>query len=51
MLSLLVIFIKYNFNKKPKIAITGLNPHCESNFRSSEEDKIIIPAIKKIKIK
>jgi len=32
--------------KKPKIAITGLNPHCESNYKSSEEDKIIRPAIK-----
>lgn len=32
--------------KKPKIAITGLNPHCESNFQNSEEEKIIVPAIK-----
>lgn len=39
-------FYKKNFNKKPKIAITGLNPHCESNFESSEEDRIIKPAIK-----
>jgi 4-hydroxythreonine-4-phosphate dehydrogenase len=42
-------FYKTNFNKKPKIAITGLNPHCESNFKNSEEDKIIIPAIKNLK--
>ena len=42
-------FYKTNFNKKPKIAITGLNPHCESNFNNSEEDKIIIPAIKYLK--
>ena len=34
------------FNKDPKIAITGLNPHCESNYKSSEEDKMIKPAIK-----
>ena len=34
------------FRIKPKIGITGLNPHCESNFNQSEEDKIIIPAIK-----
>ena len=34
------------FNKSPKIAITGLNPHCESNYKSSEEDKLIKPAIK-----
>ena len=37
---------KRGLKKKPKIAITGLNPHCESNYESSEEDKIIIPAIK-----
>ena len=34
------------FNKDPKIAITGLNPHCESNYKSSEEDGVIKPAIK-----
>jgi len=39
------------FNKHPRIAITGLNPHCESNFENSEEDKIIIPAIKKLRLK
>ena len=42
-------FYKKYFKKKPKIAITGLNPHCESNFKNCEEDEIIIPAIKKIK--
>ena len=44
-------FYKTKFNKLPKIAITGLNPHCESNFQNSEEDKIIIPAIKKLRLK
>ena len=39
-------FYKKEHNKKPRIAITGLNPHCESNYRSSEEIKTIIPAIK-----
>ena len=39
-------FYKKNLKKKPKIAITGLNPHCESNYKSSEEDKVIRPAIK-----
>ncbi len=34
---------------KPKIAITGLNPHCESVLMNSEEEKIIIPSIKKAK--
>ena len=38
-------FYKSKFKKNPKIAITGLNPHCESNYTSSEEDKIIKPAI------
>jgi len=44
-------FYKKRFNKLPRIAITGLNPHCESNFQNSEEDKIIIPAIKKLRLK
>jgi len=44
-------FYKIKFNKLPRIAITGLNPHCESNFQNSEEDKIIIPAIKKLRLK
>jgi len=39
-------FYKNEFNIDPKIAITGLNPHCESNYKSSEENKVIIPAIK-----
>jgi 4-hydroxythreonine-4-phosphate dehydrogenase len=44
-------FYKKEFNKFPRIAITGLNPHCESNFQNSEEDKIIIPAIKRLRLK
>jgi len=44
-------FYKKKFNKIPRIAITGLNPHCESNFQNSEEDKIIIPAIKQLRLK
>jgi len=39
-------FYKKNFGIKPKIGITGLNPHCESNFQDSEEENFIIPAIK-----
>ena len=38
-------FFKKYLKKKPNIAITGLNPHCESNFKKSEEKNIIIPAI------
>ena len=48
---LITEFYKKNFKKKPKIAITGLNPHCESNFKNSEENAIIAPAIKNLKTK
>ena len=48
---LITEFYKKKFNKKPKIAITGLNPHCESNFKNCEEEAVIIPAIKKLKLK
>ncbi len=41
-------FYKKNFKKNPAIAITGLNPHCESNLNNNEENRVIIPAIKKI---
>ena len=50
-IKLITEFYKINFKKKPKIAVTGLNPHCESNFKDSEEDTIILPAIKKLKSK
>jgi len=39
-------FYRKNFKKKPKIAITGLNPHCESILKFNEDEKIITPAIK-----
>ena len=38
-------FYKNRLKIKPKIAITGLNPHCESNYSTSEETKYIKPAI------
>ena len=44
-------FSKRYLKKKPTIAITGLNPHCESNFNKSEEKNIIIPAINYLKSK
>ena len=44
-------FYKKYFKKSPSIAVTGLNPHCESNYKSSEEDSIIKPAIKYLKDK
>ena len=36
-------------NKKPRIAVTGLNPHCESFDNENKEKKEIIPAIKYLK--
>ena len=42
-------FYKKILNKNAKIGITGLNPHCESNDKISEEKKTINPAIKKLR--
>ena len=42
-------FYKKYLNKVPKFGITGINPHCESSEKYSEEEKIIIPAINTIK--
>ena len=38
-------FYKKILKKKPKFAVLGLNPHCESIENVSEEKKIIIPSI------
>ncbi len=38
-------------NMKPKIAVLGLNPHCETVSKFNEDAKIIKPAIKKLKKK
>ena len=35
--------------KNPKIAVLGLNPHCETIDNYSEEDKIILPSINNLK--
>ena len=40
-----------NLGFKPKIAITGLNPHCESILKFNEDIKIITPIIKILKKK
>ena len=42
-------FYKNQIGFKPKIAVTGLNPHCESVSKYDEDNKIIFPAIKKLK--
>ena len=44
-------FYKFYLKRKPKIALTGLNPHCETNDKFSEEEKILIPAVKNLKVK
>ena len=36
---------------KPRIAVTGLNPHCESVLKFNEDKKIISPVIKSLKNK
>ena len=48
---LITEFYKKNFKRNPNIAITGLNPHCESNFKDCEEDAIIIPTVRNLKAK
>ena len=41
-------FFVENFKKKPKIAVLGLNPHCETIEKAGEEQKEILPAIKRL---
>ena len=38
-------FYHNTLKKKPRFAILGLNPHCETVDKYSEEEKIIIPSI------
>ena len=45
-ISLIDSFYKKNFGFKPKIAVLGLNPHCESIDKFNEDEKIIKPTIK-----
>ena len=44
-------FYKKNLKFKPRIAILGLNPHCESVDKYNEDEKIIQPSIKYLKKK
>ena len=46
--SLIHNFYKKKLNILPKIAVLGLNPHCESNNRFNEDDEIIAPIVKKL---
>ena len=44
-------FYKKFLGFRPKIAVVGLNPHCESVLEFNEDVKIISPAIKSLKNK
>jgi 4-hydroxythreonine-4-phosphate dehydrogenase len=44
--TLISSFYKKKLNRKPKIAILGLNPHCESVHHYNEDEKIIKPSVK-----
>ena len=47
-IKLLDMFFKKYLKQKPRIAVTGLNPHCESIDRVNEDEKIVRPAIKSL---
>ena len=47
-IKLIANFYKSFFKFNPKIAILGLNPHCESIDSYNEDDKIIRPSIKEL---
>ena len=42
-------FYKKYLKIKPRIGVCGINPHCETNSKISEEKKIILPAFQKLK--
>ena len=44
--TLISSFYKKYLNRKPKIAILGLNPHCETVHHYNEDEKIIKPSVK-----
>ena len=44
-------FYIQNLKFKPKIGVTGLNPHCESILKINEDDKIISKAVLSQKVK
>ena len=47
-ISLVDDFYQKKFHIKPKMAILGLNPHCESVDKYNEDDKILKPTIKSL---
>ena len=47
-INLIFKFYKKYLKKKPKIAVLGLNPHCESIDKFNEDEMIIKPVIKQM---
>ena len=47
--NLVVKFYLKHFKYKPKIAILGLNPHCETIEKFNEDQKIIKPTVQSLK--
>ena len=41
-------FYKKTLGIKPRIGVLGLNPHCESTSKFNEDEKILVPLIKKL---
>ena len=50
-IKLVYYFYKNNLKKNPNIAVTGLNPHCESIHKFNEDIKILKPSINYLKNK
>ena len=50
-IKLIDLFFRNNLNKKPKIAVLGINPHCETIDIFDEDKKIVSPAIQNLKKK
>lgn len=48
-IKLINFFYIKHLKKKPRFAVTGLNPHCESISKFNEDEKIILPCIKNLK--
>tara|TARA_B100001063_G_C16761030_1_gene555928 strand:+ start:1712 stop:2725 length:1014 start_codon:yes stop_codon:yes gene_type:complete len=42
-------FFKKYLGTKPRIGITGLNPHCESILKYNEDKRIIQPSVRKLR--
>jgi 4-hydroxythreonine-4-phosphate dehydrogenase len=47
-IKLIDIFYRKKIGHKPKIALLGLNPHCESIDKYNEDEKILKPSVKKL---